>query len=203
MRTLFLLFFSLPLAAADFGVRLILGLGDTSPTRWDGSAKVRNGTLASMEPWRFDGDDAVSGAGDWKLSTHPIRLFGGGAAAQRPIVANGVILWLTSAGESTDISVQQVHQMRPKTLLPHRLLVISRHSIAGRQRTRHRADRHHGRGGRTFQIEDVISGMEPLHDGVRVRFEFDSHDDMLATACFGGIAIHMCTWSGIRCPSTI
>src|SRR5262249_38608374 len=24
-----------------------------------------------------------------------------------------------------------------------------------------------------------------------------------ATGCFGGIAMHMCTWSGIKCPSTI
>src|SRR5437870_4865751 len=24
-----------------------------------------------------------------------------------------------------------------------------------------------------------------------------------ATGCLGGIAIHMCTWSGIRCPSRI
>jgi hypothetical protein len=38
------------------------------------------------------------------------------------------------------------------------------------------ADRHHGRGGRTFQIGDVIFGMELLHDGVRVRFEFDTKD---------------------------
>jgi hypothetical protein len=39
------------------------------------------------------------------------------------------------------------------------------------------ADRHHGRGGRTFEIADVISGMEPLHDGIRVRFEFESQHD--------------------------
>jgi hypothetical protein len=39
------------------------------------------------------------------------------------------------------------------------------------------ADRHHGRGGRMFQIGDVIFGLEPLRDGVRVRFEFDSQDD--------------------------
>jgi hypothetical protein len=24
-----------------------------------------------------------------------------------------------------------------------------------------------------------------------------------ATRCFGGIAMHICTWSGIECPSTI
>jgi hypothetical protein len=39
------------------------------------------------------------------------------------------------------------------------------------------ADRHHGRSGRMFQIGDVIVGLEPLRDGVRVRFEFDSKDD--------------------------
>jgi hypothetical protein len=39
------------------------------------------------------------------------------------------------------------------------------------------ADRHHGRGGRAFEIADVIFGMEPLHDGFRVRFEFESQHD--------------------------
>jgi hypothetical protein len=28
-----------------------------------------------------------------------------------------------------------------------------------------------------FQIGDFIFGLEPLRDGVRVRFEFDSQDD--------------------------
>jgi hypothetical protein len=39
------------------------------------------------------------------------------------------------------------------------------------------ADRHHGRGGRSFQVGEVIFGMEPLCDRVRVRFEFDSQYD--------------------------
>jgi hypothetical protein len=39
------------------------------------------------------------------------------------------------------------------------------------------ADRHHGRSGRMFQIGDVIFALEPLRNGVRVRFEFDSQDD--------------------------
>ncbi|MEX2262037.1 MAG: hypothetical protein WD696_08790 [Bryobacteraceae bacterium] len=106
MPALLLLICSLPLGAADFGVRLTLGLGDTASTQWDGSATAHNATIASLEPWRFDGDDALNGTNAWKMSTHPIRLFGGAAAAPRPFVANGVILWLTGAGESTEISVQ-------------------------------------------------------------------------------------------------
>ena len=105
-RILLVLLAYIPLAAADFGVRLILGLGDTTGMRWDGSATARNATIASIEPWRFDENDALSGANAWKISTHPIRLFGGVAAGSRPIVANGVILWLTGAGESTEIFVK-------------------------------------------------------------------------------------------------
>ena len=95
------------LGAADFGVRVILGLGDTNPTRWDGSASARGATIASIEPWRFDGNDALAGSSGWKMSTHPIRLFGGGRqGACPPIVANGIILWLTGAGDSTELAVQ-------------------------------------------------------------------------------------------------
>jgi hypothetical protein len=96
-----------PLGAEDFGVRVLLGLEDTAPTIWDGSASVRGGTLASIEPWRFDGHDALAGPDSWRISTHQIRLFGGGRAGARPpVVANGVILWLTGASEATEISVE-------------------------------------------------------------------------------------------------
>jgi hypothetical protein len=103
---LFLLL-SLTATAADFGVRVILGLGDTEPVRWDGSATARGARIASLEPWRFDGADALNGASSWKMSTHPIRLFGGGRLGIRPpIVANGVILWLTGASDATEVSIE-------------------------------------------------------------------------------------------------
>jgi hypothetical protein len=98
---------SFALSGADFGVRVILGLSDTGPVRWDGSCSARGATIASIEPWRFDGDDAMGPANSWKISTHPIRLFGGGRGGVRPpIVANGVILWLTDASDSAEIAVQ-------------------------------------------------------------------------------------------------
>jgi hypothetical protein len=93
-------------AAEDVGVRLILGLTDKATTTWDGSAEARGGArIQSAEGWRFEGQDAIVAPNSWRAATHTIRLFGA-AAAPRPVVANGVILWLTGASESTTIEVQ-------------------------------------------------------------------------------------------------
>ena len=58
--------------------------------------------MVSLEPWRFEGTDAIAGSG-WKMSTHSIRLFG--AAANRPVVANGVIVHLSTRSEDAAIRV--------------------------------------------------------------------------------------------------
>ncbi len=92
------------LPAENYGVRLILGLGDAMNTKWDGTAAVRNATLASIEPWRFETPDRVTGS-SWTCSLHPIRLFGGQNAPQPVPVANGVTLWLTGASESAAIEI--------------------------------------------------------------------------------------------------
>src|SRR5437773_1155385 len=96
-------------AQAAVGVRVVFGLTDTSPTKWDGSASVRAGHIAAIEPWRFEGADAVNG-NSWIASTHEVRLFGGrglfGLQANIPQVGNGVILRLDDASENTEIDVK-------------------------------------------------------------------------------------------------
>ncbi len=100
--------FSLHCYAAT-GVRVVFGLTDTSETRWNGSATVRAGHLAEIEPWRFEGNDAIQG-NSWTASTHEIRLFGGrglfGGANAIPFVANGIILRLDDANENTEVDVK-------------------------------------------------------------------------------------------------
>jgi hypothetical protein len=92
--------------AEDFGVRVILGLGDTSPTKWDGSAAVSGASIRGVEPWRFEGPDAISG-NSWKVSTRAIRLFGGAnRKGTPPIVANGVIVGLSGATGSSELQVK-------------------------------------------------------------------------------------------------
>src|SRR5262249_23484270 len=87
------------------GVRLLLGLTDSESVKWDGEASLRGGALQSIEPWRFEGSDAISGT-SWTASTHPARLFGGGRLVEPQVVANGVILWIDQADESAEIAVK-------------------------------------------------------------------------------------------------
>ena len=96
-------------AHAAVGVRVIFGLTDRGETKWDGSATARSGHIASVEPWRFEGTDAVQGT-SWTASTHEVRLFGGrglfGQSQTLPFVANGVVLYLDDASDNTEIDVK-------------------------------------------------------------------------------------------------
>ena len=97
-------------AQTAVGVRLLLGLTDTADTKWDGSVSARAARISEIEPWRFEGSDAIRGPDSWTLSTHEVRLFGGrglfGQNAVVPHVANGVILRLADATENTEIGVK-------------------------------------------------------------------------------------------------
>jgi hypothetical protein len=92
-------------AQTAIGVRVLFGLTDTANTKWDGSATARAGRIAGIEPWRFEGSDAIRGE-TWTASTHEARLFGGLAAPASPRVANGVILRLDDANDGTEIDVK-------------------------------------------------------------------------------------------------
>jgi hypothetical protein len=87
------------------GVRIILGLTDTASTKWDGGATARAARITSIEPWRFEGSDAING-NQWTISTHNIRLFGGQLAPPSVAVANGVIVWLDGESESSELQVK-------------------------------------------------------------------------------------------------
>ena len=105
-RFLLLILAASSLLAEDLGVRVILGLGDTSPTKWDGSVAASGATIRAVDPWRFEGPDAIDGK-SWTVSTRAIRLFG---AANRqgtpPNVANGVIVHLSGASDSSELQVK-------------------------------------------------------------------------------------------------
>ena len=92
---------------AAAGVRLILGLTDRSSVRWDGSATARGARITSIEPWRFDADDAIQSGNAWRVATHPIRLFGAQAAQLANLfVANGVIVWLADERDDAELAVK-------------------------------------------------------------------------------------------------
>lgn len=92
-------------ANAATGVRVLLGTGDKTSTRWDGSVTATGAQVQLVEPWRFEQGDAITGS-SWRMQTHEIRLFGGrGGARVLPIVANGVLLTLSDAPDA-EVSVQ-------------------------------------------------------------------------------------------------
>ncbi|MDQ6700991.1 MAG: hypothetical protein M3Z36_12495, partial [Acidobacteriota bacterium] len=107
-RLLAVLLFTCALAPlhAAVGVRLILGLTDTKTAKWDGSATAEGARITSIEPWRFEADDAVLPNSSWRVSTHNIRLFGGQQQVAPPITANGVILWLDGTGDSGTVQIK-------------------------------------------------------------------------------------------------
>jgi hypothetical protein len=97
---------------AAVGVRVIMGLGDTSSVQWDGSAAAQGASITKIDPWRFDFEpqsggtlsgDSFAGPDSWKVATHPIRWFLGGV---QPYVANGVIVWLDGESEATELAVK-------------------------------------------------------------------------------------------------
>jgi hypothetical protein len=92
-------------AQAAMGVRVALGLTDQNPTKWDGSAVAHGARIASIEGWRFDGDDALAAGDSWKISTRRIRLFGANAVGA-PSVANGVVVWLEGERDNADIAIK-------------------------------------------------------------------------------------------------
>jgi hypothetical protein len=92
------------------GFRILLGLADTNSQLWDGSLTVSSGALARIEPWRFDMQDAFGEKTDtsasWRLSTHPMRAFGGQQPQQQRVVANGVIATLSRLNSSTEVTIK-------------------------------------------------------------------------------------------------
>jgi hypothetical protein len=122
---------------AQISVRILLGVGDNGPVRWDGTIAAQGAKIASIEPWRFEGTDAVVGS-TWHVTTHPIRLFGGGtqvsANGVSNVVANGIIvnlsapqsgaeLKLTTAQGDFNIAVDELSYAKAVSKLNGRVLV--------------------------------------------------------------------------------
>ena len=108
MKRLFLLLSALaPIAGGATGVRILLGVGDQTPAVWDGSVSASGATVAAVEPWRFDGADALLPGNAWKIGTHPARTFM--ASIQNitpPVAANGVLILLDRETAGTEVSVR-------------------------------------------------------------------------------------------------
>jgi hypothetical protein len=61
-----------PAARADLAsVRILFGLTDTVPSRWDGSVTVGNGAVKAIQGVRFGPEDSTDYASSWKAVTRP------------------------------------------------------------------------------------------------------------------------------------
>ena len=88
-------------------VRILLGVTDKEPTRWDGSVSARGAKISGIDSWRFEQPDAISG-NSWKASTRPARLFGGAIQFDLPavpVVPNGVIVLLSDHAPNGELAV--------------------------------------------------------------------------------------------------
>jgi hypothetical protein len=67
---------------------VILGVGDTAATNWDGSITVTGAPVQILRGWRFEGTDAINGTTGWKLSTRTSPAL----TPPGPVQENGVIV---------------------------------------------------------------------------------------------------------------
>jgi hypothetical protein len=72
---------------------VMLGVGDTAGTIWDGSITATGATILSLQGWRFGGNDSISGTASWKLATRNSPTF----ITVGPVQENGVIVTVSSA----------------------------------------------------------------------------------------------------------
>ncbi len=97
-----------PLAAQNgAGVRILLGVTDREPAKWDGSIAARGAEIRAIEPWRFDLGDSIDGT-RWTVSTHTARLFNNGGQIglpRPPVVANGVIVRIARPTPNGELQV--------------------------------------------------------------------------------------------------
>lgn len=118
--------------------RLSFGMGEKEEARFDGSLRLSEGKVVSLEGWRFDGKDALLEGNRWQMSTHlpplpqlrPDEIARGQKAQQQPVYPNGIIAILeappharveveTAAG-SLSFRVGEVEYGRPLMVLQGR-----------------------------------------------------------------------------------
>ncbi len=91
------------------GVRILFGITDEKAVQWDGSVTARGTEVQSLDGWRFERPDAVSGT-TWKASSRQPRLFINGLqfdlqGSPLPVVPNGVIVRLSQATPGAELAI--------------------------------------------------------------------------------------------------
>lgn len=89
--------------ADNLGVLIRFGHTDRRPMNWDGSISLSSGKIASIEGWRFDEADCVTGESSWKADTRHRQEMD---QAEDHMADNGVIVQFTGVDASTLATVK-------------------------------------------------------------------------------------------------
>jgi hypothetical protein len=80
---------------------VILGVGDTAATNWDGSITAAGANIAFLRGWRFTGADSISGTTSWKISTRTTPSL----TPPGPVQENGIIVKISEASGPVTFNV--------------------------------------------------------------------------------------------------
>ena len=92
--------------------RILLGVGDTEPTNWDGSVKLTGGQVVSIQGWRFAQKDSSDYKSSWQASTRRLQPQGAAqiaAGVQGPILENGVLIAATLSSPQAQFDIKTAH----------------------------------------------------------------------------------------------
>ena len=91
-------------AQSTVSYRVLFGVSDTAPTRWDGTFSGERVGKITAEEWKFVAGDNIDGQ-VFHFSTHPdIRFIGSSGGSGAPVVSNGFILTAERVTESSEFS---------------------------------------------------------------------------------------------------
>ncbi len=108
-------------AAEPVGLRIRFGVGDRQTLPWDGSIEVSEGTIQSLEGWRFQQTDAVIDNHSWKAQTrrgaarrtnNPNRQAArananaNGNQNQAPVMDNGIVVSISATSPQARVSIK-------------------------------------------------------------------------------------------------
>jgi hypothetical protein len=96
--------------------RVLFGVTDAAPTRWDGSIKVNDAGQYTLESWQFEGTDNTDGE-LFHFSTH--HGLPGDFDNGEPAVANGFVITASEVNDRSDIvfsTAQGAFSFRPSEL---------------------------------------------------------------------------------------
>src|SRR5215471_14116896 len=72
---------------------VILGVGDSAATNWDGSITVSGAAIEILRGWRFTNADSISGTSSWKVSTRTTPSLN----PPGPVQENGLIVKVSAS----------------------------------------------------------------------------------------------------------